>query len=262
MRKLAVLAFALAACGGGGEEVPAPVDTTPADTQPPDTQPPPPDAPTYDFSCMGNTAPAKGTAIDPLAISGTASDVNVISQNLEPVEGVTVKAFTTDDTELDTATSDANGAFALSVDTSTDPIDGYVEGTKIGHRTLRVYPPTPLTAAFADVPLLMIAEGTFSLLTTMVLGEAQDADKGVVALVVTDCANTPIAGAVPTVTQNGTAVGSMYDGSLLQDGLTLFLNVPAGDTDVSATFDGMTLRAHQVESTAGATAATTVKPGF
>ncbi len=96
MRDLrATLVFALvlapiAACGGGSSDTP---DATIKDDAPPDTAPPPdmmPDGPQFDFSCMGNAAPADGTATDPIAVTGTVSDINLVAQMLEPVDGADV----------------------------------------------------------------------------------------------------------------------------------------------------------------------------
>jgi len=75
-----------------------------------------------------------------------------------------------------------------------------------------------------------------------------------------------IGGATITVTQNGATVGDppQSAGALdpMGEGLFLVTNVPAGDTTVSATYNGMTFRAHVVGALAAQITTTQVKPGY
>jgi hypothetical protein len=255
---IAISALA-AACGG--EDNPVLIDAPDIDA--PTQQDAPVDAaPQVDFSCMGNAAPADGTAIDPLTISGSTVDFDLLTQSLVAVSNATVNAFDAGgSTPTGTDTTDAGGAWDLSLASGTNPIDGFVEATKAGSRTVRLYPPSPLTTALTNVPLILMTNSNFGFVL-MFAGATQSAANGTVGLVVTDCANNPIDGAVPSVTQNGTAVGTMVDGSAVQPGLFFFFDVPPGVTTVGATFNGMTLRAHDIDVVAQVTSSTGVRPGF
>jgi hypothetical protein len=91
-------------------------------------------------------------------------------------------------------------------------------------------------------------------------------------VLITDCAAipVPIPGATLSVQQAGANVGDApFDvGGLdpMGEGLFLVTNVPASAngiaTTVSATYNGMTFRAHVVASVADQITTTQVKPGF
>jgi len=253
------------ACGGGDSNKPDALIVIPdaaIDAFQPDS---PPDAQVFDFSCMGNAAPT--TAPATVAISGTASDINIIAMSLDPVENAAVKAFREGngggpDVQIGTTTSDAGGVWSLpTVPTSLVPVEGYVEATKTGHRTLRLYPPSPIAADIPQAPLLLIADATFAQIVQFT-GNSQNAANGTVGLAVVDCANTPIGGATISVKQNGVEQGTPQDLSQVQQGLFLVFDVPPGETVVSASYMGMDLRAHTLEVLASTTSTTAVKPGF
>jgi len=235
----------IAACGGGSSDTPdAAVPDAPVDSAPPPDMTP--DGPQFDFSCMGNAAPADGTASDPIAVTGTVSDINLVAQMLEPVPGATVLGVVTGGTP-DSTTTDGTGAFALSLMTGTNPIDAYLEVSKTLHHSMRVYPPSPLTADLSMVPALLLSESNFQTLV-MFTGATQSTNNGTVGLAILDCNNQPIDGAVPSLAQNGSDLGiTPIDGSAVQPGLFIFFDVPPGVTTVGATFNGTALRAHDID---------------
>jgi len=248
----------LVACGGGGNKPDGGVviPDSPPDVPPPDM---PPDSPAFDFSCETGSSPT--TAPDPLALSGTANDIDVGTMMPKAVEGAAITAFkSAGDTKVGETTSDAQGAWALSLATGGNALDGYVEGVKAGQRTVRLYPPNPLSADFTNAPLLMLADSTFDLLLSFVLQDTQDAAKGTIALAIVDCQNQPISGATVTVTQGGTEVGRQHEVTQLSPGAFFVLDVPPGDALVGATVMGHTLHAHTVTSVATTTTTTVVTP--
>jgi len=248
------------ACGGGDSNKPDALIVIPdaaIDAFQPDS---PPDAQVFDFSCMGNTAPT--TAPATVAISGTTSDINIIAMALEPVANAAVKAVNALDATIATDTSDAAGVWDMpAVPTGLVPIDGYVEASKDGHRTVRVYPPAPINTDIPQTPVLLFSNATFGQLVSFT-GNTQAAGNGTVGLAVVDCANTPIGGATLSVKQNDVEVGMQQDLSQLQQGAFLVFDVPPGETVVSATFMGMALRAHSVDVVAATTSTTLIRPGF
>jgi len=274
MRQLRAVLFVtlpLAACGGNGSGNPDATIIVP-DAAPdafvviPDA---PPDAPNYDFSC--ETTPVPTTAAATVTISGTAQGLGFNGQavSITPLNGATIdfcKGNCTGNNKLDTKTSAADGTFtSASLSTGGTPLDGYVRTTMSGYRTTNVYPPNPITANVTGVPAIAYSTGLLALLQNF--GVTQDAAKGDLGLIVTDCANTPIGGAALTVKQGGVDVAgtTVIDASMFSAmgaGTFMVFNVPAGATEVGATYMGHTLRAHAVLAVAGQTTATQITPGF
>lgn len=267
-----VLVLAAAACSDGKGNTPdAPVIVIPDAA--PDAAPDAyvPDAPNYDFSCYQNAAPTMADAM--ITISGTAQEAYLqgTSPGVRAAQGVTIQACRGDCTGNDdlgtTGPTPANGNYTLpAVTTGGAPVDGYVIATKTGNRTTYVYPASPLTASSGGVPIFMLSEQLIPLLS--LVGIDQDPGNSMMALLVTDCAIPPlgIGGATVTVTQNGASVGDPpVDGSMLSPqgaGTWFVTNVPPGDTTVTATYNGMTFRAHVVGAFADTFTTTQVKPGY
>lgn len=264
MRKIsAVLFIAATACGN---------DST---TKPPDATPPVDAAPDAapdafvrqpDFSCMGNTAPTDAPAT--INVAGTANDINVQTRMPVPVVDAKVDARRTGaPAVVDTTDTDAQGAWAVTFpNPSTMPVDGFIAASKAGHRSLRLYPPSPLVADLANAPLLMLSDTNFELLRQFAAGnKPQSPQNGTVGLLVVDCANMPVANATISVKQGAIEYADAahtWDASMLLAGTFLIFDVPPGDTTVTATYNGMAFRAHDVGVVAATTTTTAVKPGF
>ncbi len=272
---LSVSLLSLAACGddGGSAKPDAPtIHLDAAIDAAPDT-PPLPDAPSYDLTCLNNTAPT--TAAANVTISGTTQEISVSGTmpTITGVSGAAVKSCTGNcqgPNNLGMSTSGAAGAFSAGpLPTGGTPLDGYIDVTRTADRRTLVYPPSPLTMDQAGVPVLMFNNNAFNALNTFgILSPAQnDTANGLVGIIVTDCKNVAITeGVVVTVKQNNTAVGNapLDLGGLAAQGAGTWLvaNVPAGDSTVSATYNGMAFRAHVVNVIAGTTVTTGVRPGF
>ena len=268
---IAAIAFS-AACGDDAATPDAPIVIADAAIDaPPDAYVP--DAPNYDFSCIPNAAPTTATAT--IQLSGTAQEVflNGTTPGIRNAMGVSVQACKGNcngGNDLGTTgPTPAAGTYmtaAISTGTSMTPLDGYLIATKTGNRTTYVYPASPLTMNQAGVPIIML---TTQLVQALALvGVNQSIGNSMLAVLVTDCATPPvgIGGAVVTVTQGGTPVGDApFDASQFDPqgtGAWFITNVPPGDTTVSATYNGMTFRAHVVGAVADTTTTTQVKPGY
>lgn len=254
---LLALSTLASACGGGDNpEIVVPD----ADVDAPSPDAPIDAPPAFDFSCMSNPAP--GTAADPITVSGSATNLNVIAMQQEPVADATVTARDQADQAIgDPATTDAQGAWTLTLATGGAPLDGYIEAAKEEHRTVRVYPPQPLTADQPNVPALLFSNTDFSVVVGGI-GAEQSPENGTVGLVILDCASTPIGGATISVTQNGTEVGEQFDLSSLQPGAWLVFDVPPGETEVTAEVNGMALRTFTIGVAAASNSTTIIYPGF
>lgn len=271
---VSVALVSLAACGddGGSQPVDALViiDAAP-DAFVPDA---PPDAPNYDFTCLNNTQPAAAANV---TLSGTVQEINLdFAANppvsIDPSANASVQACRdncTGQDNLGTVTSAmTTGAFATAaLPTGGTALDGYLVATKTGFQTTRVYPHAPVTADIADVPVLLMSSQVYGSLGLASIDH--DTGNAIVATLVTDCAGTPIGAAEVTVTRGGVELGNTQSAggfSAQGEGAFLTFNVPpdttAADTLVSATYMGMTLRAHTVRTVADTLTATQVKPGY
>ncbi len=261
MRKLAILAFALAACGSDTDPV-TPVDSplTP-DTQPDSPPPPPPDVQQLDTSCAANSAPTTATAT--VTATGTATEFSQAAQ--DPVPDATVDVCTGDcagNNLLDSTTTDVNGAFTTAaVATNSLPLEGYlkISKPKSGLLTSNIVPSEPIVADLANVPGVVISESTLALLSN--IGQTQDPTKGLLVLAVTDCANQPIGGADVALTTDGDVLD--LGAFIAQAAGTYFVfNVPPSTTTVTVTAGGTTFRARTLPVFANEVSLTQITPGF
>jgi hypothetical protein len=271
---VALFSATLIACGSDHAKTPdaavvlidAPIDSKAIDA--------PPDAPAYDFSCFGMANPT--TADATITVSGTTTIGQTATQ------GVQVQTFKTGVAmALDTATSGANGAFMTgAIPTGTMPFDGYLKATYVDNsgmtpvtdRYTYLYPANPITTSVMGIPVPILDKQSLGLIEQVSSTQQDDTNNGMLVLAVTDCNNKPIAGATPSIKQNNTNEGTVFDPSTVQPqlaGTFIVFNVPDGATDVSATAMGMMLPAHTVQvhkQTAGqngvpSVTVTQVRPG-
>jgi len=260
---LAIAAIALTACGGGDGGVDAQIFK---------------DAPpNYDFSCTGASAPT--TATDTVTVYGLVQEVFADeAQGGTPafrslagaaLEACSVGASTCAD---GLATSQADGTYAIGPHpTGGTPYNGRLHVTHAGDRITYLYPDQPLKADFhgANVPMLLNA----FVAQLAALGLSQDAAKGLLALQLVDCTGALIAdpkNVTLIIQQNGSDVGgtniiNAASFSHAFDGDFFILNVPIGQTNVGAIYNGVTMRTlrnHTIESIAQATTVTQLRPGY
>jgi hypothetical protein len=203
--------------------------------------------------------PLPTTAADPVTISGNAEEIT--TGGINALVGASIASFKTGNaTALDTVTSGAAGAFTSgNLVTGGVPLDGYVAATVPGvsgapsaYRGSFIYPPSPLAKSLAGTPVLMLKQTTFTQLSGFAGFTQDDTGNGALILQVVDCANTPVNGATITAMQGTTDVSGMaFDlGQLsaMAAGTFFVFNVPAGATDVGATYMGHTFRTHSIMS--------------
>jgi hypothetical protein len=264
---VATAALTIVACGSDKAKPDAPVVLidAPADTaQAADA---PPDAPSYDFSCFGS---AQGSSA-PATITVAGTTEKVTQQGSAALGSVAVGAYKTGVVAaLASGTSNGSGAFSLNVPTATMPVDGYIKADIASYRTTYLFPPNPLIADTSMIPVTMVSDTNFDLLTSAVLMVQQDdTANGVVLAAAVDCQNRPITGATVTVQQGGSDVGSAQDLSQFGFPGLVVLNVPDGNTDVGASYGGMTFPSHVVvahkkangSGAEGSLTITVVRPG-
>jgi hypothetical protein len=137
-------------------------------------------------------------------------------------------------------------------------------------RTTMIFPPSPLVADLANIPVLTFDPQLISLLANFGCPQ-DDTANGIIMLRVQDCADAAIddtANTTLSVKQGGNEVQgtSVLDLSQLQQsaaGTYMICNVPENAvTTVGASYSGKTLRAHDVKVVKGASTATIVRPGY
>lgn len=235
----------------------------------------PPDAPSYNFNCYGSANPT--TAADPITVSGTTESFG--QGGATPVGSASVGVYKDGvAVAVASATSDGSGAFTAAppIVTGGMPFSGYIKAKLAAYRVSYLYPPNPVVASVASLPLPMISTSTWDLLKQFVPGFTQDdTANGALLITVTDCANMPIDGATLKVQQAGSDVGVQHDLGQLNSqaaGIIIVSDVPDGATDISATFGTMTFPTHTViahreeavgsgSGTVGTLTLTTVRPG-
>ena len=270
----AVALLALAACGSDhAKDVDASIKIPDASPDAKVFMDAPP--PTYDFSCMGNTAPTMATA--QITLSGTVRQVNFSGGlSIDPVDGATVDACKTgamtclNQNTYGTATTNANGDFSIGpINTNMSPLDAYAAMTHTNSRTVYEYPPAPFVADQAGIPVLTFSSDIIGFLPNC---NQDDATNGMIALAVTDCANMPINDAANpvmlSIKQNntevtGTTVINLGQLNAQAAGTFLVCNVPEDPTTtVGATYKTMALRAHDVKVVKATTSSTILRPGY
>ena len=108
---------------------------------------------------------------------------------LTPLSGVTVAAYRTDDTQVTTATSDAQGKYSLAIDAT--PLDGDGNIMKSGYTDTYLYPASPWIQDDTII-VSLLSTSTFGLLVTFAGG---DSSKGVIIANIIDASGTPVTGA-------------------------------------------------------------------
>ncbi len=204
-----------------------------------------------------------------ITISGTATKRMLLTT--DPAEGVTVNAYRNSDasTVVATATTDANGMYSMVIETGGTAVDGYLKATLSGFVDTYLYPPKPLAEDFDGASLNMVDQSTIDTLSGTFCGSLQEATNGVVAVLVVDSNNAPVAGAAvsssPMAMKNcyNSGGGGVPDKTATMtdtDGIAYLVNVAAGQVMVSATKSGITFSSHTVNARAGVLTTTVIQP--
>jgi hypothetical protein len=195
-----------------------------------------------------------------ITLSGTASAIGLGGRT--PADGVAVGVYkVADDTMIGSATTDAAGAYSITVATSGAPVDGYLKASKATFKDTYLYPPGPVTTDFDGASVLLVTPGNWDLVNSVLLGETQNPGSGWLALVVVDniTSQTPIEGATIMSTPTGfphynnpnnSGLPQRQATATAADGIGYIVDVPAGQVSVTATKAGSTFISHSVNARA------------
>jgi hypothetical protein len=232
---LALVAAAVAACGGDSS------------------------GPTPGFECLGQALPT--TAPPSITFKGQTKS-GLTSPNA--LSGVEVIVSRTGTDTLGADTSSTPGLFSITITTGSTPVDGHLQLKKSGYLPAYAYPARPLVAD-DSVGVLLITSSEFSFVAAAV-GVTPVAGDGFIGVVVTNCAGTPVTGAIVSSTPAGTVrynaggVPSSTATSTDATGVAYIANVAAGNVTVKANASGHTLRQHVVNARADAITVTEIQP--
>ena len=203
-----------------------------------------------------------------IKITGVAQTVS--AGGSDPTAGVLVEAFsnTDENTVITMATTDAQGNYTLTIPTNGEPLDGFLKATKSGLLDTYLYPPEVLAADFDGASVNMISRGTLDTLENGLLcSENQPSTNGLIAALIYDASDMPVAGAMMNASPAPSSV--CYNGSngfpsgnasaTSADGIGYMFNV-TGEATVSGTASGLTLRSHVVTARPNALTTTLIRP--
>jgi hypothetical protein len=267
--------LALAACGDDpAATADASIDAKSIDAKVFMDAPPP----VFDWSCSSNTTPPTTTAAM-ITLSGTVQGVTVsgFSPTVAAVSGATVTACvngaancTMTANKDGSDTSDTQGAWSIGpFTTGGTPQDDFIQMTATNYRTTYTYPSAPFVADQANIPALTFSTSSDTNTGLGILG--CNTALAIVGLAAVDCAGAPItdsANVMISIKQGGNAVNgtTVIDAGTLNAmaaGTFLVCGVPANPTtEVSATYMGHQLLAHNVKTVAGDITATILVPGY
>ena len=228
------------------------LDPAPTGSQPtPDTEADPVPDPTarFDFSCVGQALPGK--ASDPVMISALTND----SYTGGLLPGVAVELRAVDgDHILAAAASDATGVATLAVATGYHPVPTYGRMIHAGHVDSYLYPSGPLWRDERNMFLPVLSPAWRDELAGYA-GVDLDPGRGIVEVIVTDCAGERVEGATVAFDPPADAVAywdpTFTDASATQttiNGHAWGFNVPAGEVHATITIGDVTYRDWAVRS--------------
>ena len=198
-KTIAIAAALAAACGtktsGAPDASPPAPDAPPIipDAPPPDAPPiiTPDAAPPPELACLDHS-PAQ-TASDPLVARGKL--FAIVDYQVSAVQGVTIALRrASDDHELGTATTAADGSFAVSIASGGVAQDAYFFVDDGVHRPTYAYPGAPLTGD--EDALLIVADDAELARWYTDAGDTWSASKRTVIAAVTDCQPKSIAASI------------------------------------------------------------------
>jgi hypothetical protein len=203
----------------------------------------------YDFGCWKQSLPDR--AEDLIRVDGFAND----SYTGGGLGGVMVEMFSIDDGALlDARASDDTGLLSFDIASGNAPVDVFARMRRDGHVTSYLYPSRPLVADQQNVFFPVLPPEWRAMLADYA-GVELDASKGIVAVIVTDCAGARVEGATVTFDPPADAVAywdlTFTDASATTtrlNGHAWGFNVPAGVVDATVTIGGATYRDWPVRS--------------
>ncbi|MDQ3366284.1 MAG: hypothetical protein M3680_12735 [Myxococcota bacterium] len=215
---------------------------------------------TTDAGVDGPVAPAM------ITLTGTATARS--AGGAAPVADAVIAAYRDADeaTPIAMTTTSATGTFTLTVPTGGVALDGFLKATKAGFVVSYLYAPAPIATDTTMLPMNMLTTGNYGTVYALA-GVGEEDAKGTIAVVVTDAANMPVAGATVSSTPAATYKYNGANGlpsssatATAADGVAYMMNAPLGAVTVTAAKAGSTFAANGVKAFDGALTTTLIVP--
>lgn len=167
---------------------------------------------------------------------------------------------------LNATASDTDGSFFYTHDTGGVPRVEQLDATLSGYLDLRFYPPAPVSKTIEDLELRMLSAADAQTYASAA-GITLDPAKGMIVVGVVDCNTSPLVGGTVSTSPRGPDVRYFADGAPSPDatttdgsGLALIANVTAASVTVTGSYEGTSLRSHDVNVLANGVIQTALQP--
>ena len=167
---------------------------------------------------------------------------------------------------LNATLSDTDGSFFYTHDTGGVPRIEQLDATLAGYLPLRFYPAVPVSQTLENLELhLMTAADTMAFATAA--NVTLDPTKGLIVVRVVDCNTSPLVGGTVSTSPRSPDVRYFVEGQVSRDatttdesGLAIIANVNAASVTVTGSYEGTSLRSHDVTVGANAIVETALQP--
>ena len=211
-----------------------------------------------DLVCRDELLPAMA---DPtVSLSGVvvdASGAGVESVMLRPRYGSQT---------LNATVTDAEGAFFYTHDTGGVPRVEQVDVTHPDYLALRFYPAVPVWRTIEGLELHLMSAADATNLASAA-GVTLDPAKGVIVVRVVDCNSSPLVGGTVSTSPRSPDVRYFVDGAPSasatttdDSGLAMIANVNAASVTVTGSYEGTSMRSHDVAVIANGVIETALQP--
>lgn len=203
----------------------------------------------------GSSPPDAPTAPATITVTGQTDSIGLGGRT--PEQGIVVTAHREGDPAIVAmATSDATGAFTMTIETGGVALDGYLLAKGGNFIDTYLYPPGPLAASTDQATCLMLTPGVLDTAANFA-NATQAPGMGFIGVLVLDAQNNPVAGATIASEPAGEIRYNNMDGfpareaTVTQpDGIAYIFNVPAGAVTVTAAKDGATFAPNDLNARA------------
>lgn len=212
-----------------------------------------------DLACRDQVLPAMADAT--ISLSGHVVD----AAGTMGLSGVMLRPRYGSQT-LNATASDTDGSFFYTHDTGGVPRVEQLDATFAGYLALRFYPPVPVSKTLENLELHMLT-ATDAQMYASAGGITLDPAKGVIVVSVVDCNTSPLVGGTVSTSPRGPDVRYFAGGALSPDatatddsGLAMIANVSATAVTVTGSYEGTSLRSHDVNMLANGVIETSLQP--
>ncbi|MBA3464206.1 MAG: hypothetical protein H0T46_29900 [Deltaproteobacteria bacterium] len=211
-----------------------------------------------DLSCRDQVLPTE--AASKITVSGT---VRTFVGDM-PLDGVMIRGRA-GNVSLMPVMSHEGGNFFYSYNSNMVPRVGYLDATVAGYLDTRLYPAVPVASDIAVAVQMFTAADAAALVTAG--GLTFDPTKGLAVVEVVDCNGSPLVGGTVSTSPRGPEVRYFAEGepsttatTTDASGRALIVNINPAATTITGSWEGTSVRGHDVVVIANAIVITSLEP--